>query len=145
MILAAIAAPASLAHAQATQAADRPKPAAPATKEAVGPFDAAIVLRAEALLSIPDRWNRVDHGNCRRTDTTYTLRCALRRAIVEGAGLAWNLTVAQAQSSAAPIDCSMDVSPDHAGGSCGTLWEEVPVFSLARAKAITSGVWRKDA
>jgi hypothetical protein len=145
MFLATSVAPAALAHAQTTQAADRPKPAAPATKEAVGPFDAAIVQRAEALLSTPDRWNRVDRGNCRRTDTTYTVRCALRRAIVEGAGLAWNSAVAHTQSSAAPIDCSIDVSPDHAGGSCGTLWEEVPVFSLARAKAITSGVWRKDA
>ena len=39
----------------------------------------------------------------------------------------------------------MDISADHPGGSCGTLWDEVPVFTLSHAKAITTGVWRKDA
>ncbi|HEX4681154.1 MAG TPA: hypothetical protein VH277_00525, partial [Gemmatimonadaceae bacterium] len=46
---------------------------------------------------------------------------------------------------AARIDCSVNVSPEHPGGSCGTLWEEVPVFTLSRARAVTSGMWRRDA
>jgi hypothetical protein len=123
------------------------KPPAPATKAAVGQFDVRIVQRAEALLPSPERWNRVDQGNCRRTDTTYSVRCALRRAVVEAAGLVWNPNpvAVSSQVSAARINCSMDVSADHPGGSCGTLWDEVPVFILSRAKAITSGVWRKDA
>jgi len=131
----------SPARGQATKAV------APATRAAVGPFDVEIVRRAETLLSSPQRWNRVDSGSCPRTDTTYSVRCALRRAVVEAAGLVWNPNpvAARAKLSAAPIDCSMDVSADHPGGSCGTLWDEVPVFILSRAKAITSGVWRKDA
>lgn len=120
--------------------------AVPATKVEVGPFDAAIVRRAEALLSSPERWNRVDRGNCPRTDTTYSVRCALRRALVEGAGLKWDAhpVAASAKEPAAPIDCSMDISAEHPGGSCGTLWDELPVFMLSRVRAITSGVWRKD-
>jgi hypothetical protein len=122
------------------------KAAAPATRAAVGPFDVGIVRRAETLLSSPQRWNRVDSGNCPRADTTYSARCALRRAVVEAAGLVWNPNPVGSSSklSAAPVECSMDVSADHPGGSCGTLWDEVPVFILSRAKAITSGVWRKD-
>jgi hypothetical protein len=39
----------------------------------------------------------------------------------------------------------MDVSAEHPGGTCGTLWDELPVFTLARAKAVTTGAWRADA
>jgi hypothetical protein len=120
------------------------KAPAPATKAEVGRFAVEIVRRAETLLSSPQRWNRVDSGNCPRTDTTYSVRCALRRAIVEAAGLMWN-PGPSSKLPAASIDCSMDVSPDHPGGSCGTLWDEVPVFTLSRAAAISSGVWRRDA
>src|SRR5262245_43675196 len=131
----------SLARAQVTRGA------APTTKAAVGPFGAAIVKRAESLLPSPQRWNRVDTGDCPRSDTTYTIRCALRRAVVEAARLSWNPSAVapSSQLSAARVDCSIDVSADHSGGSCGTLWDELPVFILARAKAITSGAWRKDA
>jgi len=131
----------SPARAQVTRAA------APTTRAAVGPFGAAIVKRAESLLPSPQRWNRVDTGDCPRSDTTYTIRCALRRAVVEAAGLSWNPSAVapSSQLSAARVDCSIDVSADHSGGSCGTLWDELPVFILARAKAITSGAWRKDA
>ena len=141
MILASLLVSAFPARGQTT------KPVVPATKAAVGSFDAAIVQRAEALLSSPGRWNRVDSGHCPRTDTTYSVRCALGRALVEAAGLAWkaNPVALSSELSAVRIDCSIDVSPDHPGGSCGTLWEELPVFMLSRAKAITSGVWRKDA
>ena len=123
------------------------KPVAPATMAAVGPLDAEIVRRAESLLSSPQHWNRVDRGSCPRADTTYSVRCALRRAVVEAAGLVWNsgAVAARSQPSAARVECSMDISADHPGGSCGTLWDEVPVFTLSHAKAITTGVWRKDA
>lgn len=74
MILANLVVWGSPARGQATKAA------APATRAAVGPFDVEIVQRAAALLSSPQRWNRVDNGKCPRTDTTYSVRCALRRA-----------------------------------------------------------------
>lgn len=120
--------------------------AAPTTKADVGPFDMAIVKRAEAVLASPQLWNRVDTGDCPRSDTTYSVRCALLRAVVEAAGLSWRRSPVAASSrlSAAPVDCSIDISADHSGGSCGTLWGEVPVFFIARAKAIGSGAWRKD-
>ncbi|HEX4684980.1 MAG TPA: hypothetical protein VH277_19830, partial [Gemmatimonadaceae bacterium] len=84
MILANLLAWGAPARGQATKPA---APAAPATKAAVGPFDVAIVQRAETLLSSPRHWNRADRGSCPRADTTYTVRCALGRAIVEAAGL----------------------------------------------------------
>ncbi|HXT18350.1 MAG TPA: hypothetical protein VN706_22150 [Gemmatimonadaceae bacterium] len=123
--------------------------AVPSAKTAVGPFDVRIVQRAAALLSSPGHWNRVDRGGCPREDTTYTVRCALGRAIKEAAGLEWNPAAAGApantKSSPRPIECALHVSADDPGGSCGTLWEEVPVFFVSRAKTISSGVWRKDA
>lgn len=120
---------------------------APATKAAVGPFDMAIVKRAAALLPSAQRWNRVDTGNCPRSGTTYSVRCALRRAVVEAAELSWTAGAVAVRSrpSAARVNCSINVSPDHSGGSCGTLWDEVPVLILSRAKRVTSGAWRKDA
>ena len=134
----------ALAGAQASHAA-LPAPV-PSTKEAVGPFDVALVKRAEAFLSSPQKWNRLDTGRCRRADTTYSVRCAIERAVVEGAGLAWDTRSAPRPSSAnTRIDCSMDVSAEHPSGSCGLLWDELPIFTLERAKAVASGVWRKDA
>jgi hypothetical protein len=123
------------------------KPVPPMNAAAVGPFDAQIVQRAAALLSSPQHWNHVDRGNCLRTDTTYSIRCALRRAVVEAAGLDWipKARLASSKSSPALVDCAVDVSAAHPGGSCGTLWDEVPVFTLSPAKAVTSGIWRTDA
>ena len=125
----------STVHAQAV--------AAPATKAAVGTFDVQIVRRAEALLDSPAHWNRKDLGECPRADTTYSVRCAINRAVKEAAGLPWK--AGSASVSAARIDCAMDVSADHPGGSCHTLWDELPVFILASEKTISSGVWRADA
>jgi hypothetical protein len=147
VVLASVACLASLvAHgAKAGAQASNTKVAAPATKEAVGPFDVGLVKRAEVLLSSPQKWNRVDTGRCPRADTTYSVRCALQRAIVEGAGLEWDPRAGPKTSSAnAPLNCSMDVSAGHPGGSCGLLWEELPIFTLERETAVTSGVWRRD-
>ena len=142
--LASLVAHGAVAGAQASNA--RYPAAAPATKEAVGPFDVGLVKRAEALLSSPKKWNRVDTGRCPRADTTYSVRCALQRAIVEGAGLRWDPRTAPKMVAVnAPLNCMMDVSTEHPGGTCGLLWDELPIFTLERANAITSGVWRRDA
>lgn len=131
----------SLLHGQAA------KTPAPATKAGVGAFDVGIVKRAEALMPSPAQWNRTDTGRCPRADTTYTVRCALERAVKEAAGLPWKGGPPSASTATVPpkLDCSMDVSAEHPGGSCGTLWDELPVFILSRAQASASGVWRKDA
>jgi hypothetical protein len=134
----------SCVHAQASRA-ESPAPP-PFTKAAVGLFDVGLVKRAEAILSSPERWNRVDKGRCPRADTTYTVRCALQRAIVEGAGLAWDESASPKNAGASTrTECTMNVSEEHHGGSCGLLWDELPIFTLTPAKAITSGVWRRDA
>lgn len=122
---------------------------APTTKDAVGPFDVGLVKRAEAILSSPEKWSRVDNGRCPRANATYSVRCALQRAVVEGAGLAWDPKTAPPKAGAnanadTRIECTMDVSAEHSGGSCGLLWDELPIFTLTRAKAITSGIWRSD-
>jgi hypothetical protein len=142
--LASLAAHGAVAGAQATNA--KYPATAPATKEAVGAFDVGLVKRAEALLSSPQKWNRVDTGRCPRADTTYSVRCALQRAIVEGAGLRWDPRTAPKTTAAnAPLDCAMEVSTEHPGGTCGLLWDELPVLTLERVNAVTSGVWRRDA
>ncbi|HEX8944060.1 MAG TPA: hypothetical protein VF785_13060, partial [Gemmatimonadaceae bacterium] len=124
IILASLFAHGSPAHAQRSNS-ELPAPA-PTTKEAVGLFDVGLVKRAEAILSSPDKWNRADKGDCRRAGTTYSIRCALRRAVVEGAGLAWDPKAAPQGSTAnTHVDCTMDVSEEHRGGSCGRLWDEL--------------------
>jgi hypothetical protein len=141
-MLAILVAHGSLAYAQKSNSGLN----APTTKEAVGPFDVGLVKRAEAILSSPDKWNRSDKGDCPRAETTYSVRCALRRAVVEGAGLAWDPRAAPPRAAVNTyVDCTMDVSEEHRSGSCGLLWDELPIFTLARAKTITSGVWRRDA
>ena len=143
ILLAVIVAGASMADAQASRSAFPPP--VPTTKEAVGLFDLALVKYAETILSSPEKWNRVDTGRCPRADVTYSVRCALQRAIVEGAGLAWDPNAARRSPSVnTPLDCNMDVSVEHPGGSCGLLWDELPIFALRRAKAVASGVWRRD-
>lgn len=144
VILAGVVAGASTAGAQTARSAFPPP--VPAKKGAVGLFDAELVKYAEAILSSPEKWNRVDSGRCPRADVTYSVRCALQRAIVEGAGLAWDpKAVPRSASANALLSCDMDVSAEHPGGSCGLLWDELPIFTLERAKAVTSGVWRRDA
>src|SRR6185437_7426645 len=147
VVLAGLAGLAAHGAAAKAQASNTKYPAeAPATKEAVGPFDVGLVKRAEALLSSPQKWNRVDTGRCPRADTMYSVRCALERAIVEGAGLRWDPRAAPKTTAAnAPLNCAMDVSTEHPGGSCGLLWDELPIFTLERVNAVTSGVWRRDA
>ena len=43
-----------------------------------------------------------------------------------------------------PITCRFHAAADRREGSCGTLFDEVPIFSIAPAKAVTTGAWRSD-
>ena len=50
--------------------------------------------------------------------------------------------------SPAPLDCRLHAAGDGREGqegSCGPLFDEVPVFTIARVKGITTGRWRADA
>jgi hypothetical protein len=135
MIVACMSAAALPAHAQSW----------PTTKAAVGPFDVTLVKRAAAILSSPEKWNRFDSGRCPRADTTYTVRCAVERAVVEGAGLPWDAKAAPKPSSRdTHTGCAMELSPKDPSGSCGLLWDELPIFTLKRVPDVTSGKWRAD-
>jgi hypothetical protein len=132
----------TIAAAQAPKRGFGPVPVYPAS---VGPFDVTIVKRAAALLSSSAVWNRTDSGRCPRADTTYSVRCALQRAIVEAVGLAWDrgvVTKPTAKPAGAKLECTMEIATSRQGGSCGTLWDEAPVFILKRAPGVTSGSWR---
>jgi hypothetical protein len=144
ILLASLPSIGPIAQAQVSHATFPAPP--PRTKGTVGQFDAGIVQRAAEILASASQWNRTDTGSCPRAATTYSIRCALKRAVVEGVGMTWDAKPA-AQAARQPperVDCSMDVAEEHRGGSCGTLWDEAPVFILSRANAITSGVWRAD-
>ena len=50
--------------------------------------------------------------------------------------------LADSVATAAPSQCEFHRSSDRWTGSCGAVFEEMPVFMVAPAKAITTGNWR---
>ncbi|HEY4130512.1 MAG TPA: hypothetical protein VGM50_07830 [Gemmatimonadaceae bacterium] len=119
-----------------TPAGDAP-PLLPKTEADIGAWDAAIVRRAAALLASPALWNRSDASPCTADAKSISLRCALEKAI-DGAA-------APAAPPTKLVDCQMTNVGGHHEGSCGALFDEATVFSITRAKAITTGRWRSDA
>jgi hypothetical protein len=122
-------------------------PPAPATKADVGPWDAKIVRRASQLIASPAQWNRNDStGECRADATTLSLMCALDRAIEEAAGIHEGQTPLPAGEvgSAIRSQCVFHTAGAVQEGTCGTLFDEVPIFMIAHARAVATGVWRKD-
>jgi len=111
------------------------------SKEAdIGAWDVAIVRRAAAMIASPAQWNRSDKGSCVPDAKTVSLRCALQRAVDDAAGRA-----ASRPSSTPRVDCRLTNANGRAEGNCGQFFDESTVFSVARAKAITTGTWRADA
>lgn len=111
--------------------------AAPTTKSAVGQWDAAVVRRAAALIDTPAKWNRSDNGTCPKDSTTFSIRCALQRAVDDG--------VAAEASPAAMSDCVLHATGTGVEGSCGDLFDELPILTVSRVAAVTTGKWRGDA
>ncbi|HEY6358526.1 MAG TPA: hypothetical protein VIX35_09800 [Vicinamibacterales bacterium] len=121
----------------------------PTTNAEVGRWDAGIAQRAEAMLASAAQWNRVDSGRCRPDATTFSIRCALQRAVDDGAGVDRTPSAATAGATPPPArnDCSFhraEGGPQSLEGSCGPLFDEVPVFTVSHASAVTTGVWRTD-
>lgn len=144
LILVSLVGVPSVAWAQSSEASFPP---APTTKAAVGQWDVAIVKRARELLSSPAQWNRNDTGTCAADAKTFSITCALNRAVEEAAGIYRDqrgVRISRTQSQAPFSDCRLHAASDGREGSCGTLFDEVPVFTISRAKAITSGTWRTD-
>jgi len=133
-----------------THAQPTPKPptlpAAPATKAEVGPWAAKIVQRAERILASPAQWSRADTGDCAAGARTFSISCALDQAYQEAAGISEGTAgIAGKVGSSIRSDCRFYAAGSGQEGSCGMLFDEVPIITIARVPAITTGVWRKDA
>jgi hypothetical protein len=50
------------------------------------PDDLLILAEAKQILSDESKWNRQDDRNCKETDTTYSLFCALKKASIDVTG-----------------------------------------------------------
>jgi hypothetical protein len=105
----------------------------PVTKADAGRWDAAIVQRAAALLASAAMWNRADTGTCPRGAAALSVRCALEKAVDEAT-----------QTPAGTADCRLHTAGQSQEGSCGLVFDEAQIFTIARAKAVTTGRWRTD-
>ncbi|HEY3883645.1 MAG TPA: hypothetical protein VGL62_00460 [Vicinamibacterales bacterium] len=120
-------------------------PAAPPTVTTdVGRWDAELVQRAAKLLVSPAKWDRHRTPSCGAAKT-FTISCALERTVEESAGIWRDPSGKRLQQTPALSDCRFDAAGDGLQGSCGALFDEVPVFTISRAKATTTGRWRADA
>jgi roadblock/LC7 domain-containing protein len=120
-------------------------PPVPATKADVGPWDAMIVRRAEKILASPAQWNRADTGDCDAGATTFSISCALDKANQEAAGISEGTAAVSGDvGSSIRSDCRFHSAGSGQEGSCGMLFGEVPIITIAHTAAITTGVWRKD-
>jgi hypothetical protein len=146
LALAATAGLGLAAHAQTAPKAATIPPA-PTTKGEVGQWDARIVERAAQLIASPAQWNRKDVADeCPAGAPTFSIACALDRAIEEAAGIDERQRPLPAGEvgSAIRSTCTFHLAGASQEGTCGTLFDEVPILTIARAQAITTGVWRKD-
>lgn len=114
----------------------------PSTKESVGKWDAELVERAAKVLATPAQWNRADNGKCPADAKTFAIACALQKAVEASAGV--RRDPAGISQSTAHSDCRFHLDADTQQGSCGPLFDELPILTLSRAKSITSGKWRAD-
>jgi hypothetical protein len=139
-VLAILASAAVIVHAQSSQMTLPAPP--PTTKEAVGQWDADLVQRATKILASSQQWNRADTGECPVVAKTFSIACTLQKAVEESAGV----RSGQAGADAAPAlsDCRFHVAGDNQEGSCGPLFEELPIFTLSRVNQIKTGRWRAD-
>jgi hypothetical protein len=120
--------------AQAQTVAPSPTTKAPATRADVGPWAAAIVSRAAQLIPTPAHWDKKSTGDCPAHAKTFSLMCALQQS-ADDAG----------SNQPEHSDCRFHATKDGQEGSCGVLFDENPIFTLARVPGISTGFWRRDA
>jgi hypothetical protein len=119
-------------------------PPPPTSKAAVGRWDAAIVEHAAALLASPSQWNKAGTAHCPANATATSLQCALQIAIEEAAGVDRAPSPSAAAAPSAFTDCRFHAALGGQEGTCGSLFDEVPIFTISPAPGITTGTWRKD-
>jgi hypothetical protein len=104
-----------------------------------------IVQRAKKILASPAQWNKADTGDCSAGAKTFGISCALDKANQEAAGISEGTAgVAGEVGATAHSDCQFHAAGSAQEGSCGMLFDEVPIITIAHAPAIKTGVWRKD-
>jgi hypothetical protein len=64
--------------ATAAQSADDPQ-----ARPSVSKSDVLIVMKAREILSSPEKWNREDNRSCPKTESKFSLYCALEKATYE--------------------------------------------------------------
>lgn len=128
------------------QAQSAPKaPPPPTTKAAVGPWDAMIVQRAAKIFASPAQWNKADTGDCSAGAKTFSMSCALDKANQEAAGISEGTAGVSGEiGSSIRSGCRFHSAESGQEGSCGMLFDAVPIITIAHTAAITTGVWRKD-
>lgn len=119
-------------------------PPPPTSKAAVGPWDATIVEHAAAMLASPSQWNRAGTAHCPVNAKTTSLQCALQIAVEEAAGVNRAPNPSGATAPSALTDCRLHAADGAQEGTCGSLFDEVPIFTISPAPGITTGSWRKD-
>lgn len=100
----------------------------------VGPFAAAIVRQAAALIPTAAAWDRNATDECPARPTRLSLPCALQEA-ADSAG----------DGQPAMSDCRFHPLSGGWEGSCGPLFDEDSIFSVTRTATVKTGLWRKDA
>ena len=119
-------------------------PPPPTSRAAVGRWDAAIVEHAAALLASPSQWNRAGTAHCPANAKTTSLQCALQIAVEEAAGVNRATSPSAAAAPSAFTDCRFHAALGGQEGTCGSLFDEVPIFTISPATGLTTGIWRKD-
>jgi hypothetical protein len=69
----------------------------------------------------------------------------LQKAVEESAGIWRDQTGSRINQPPPPADCRFHAAGEGQEGSCGPLFDEVPVFTVSQVKAVTTGKWRADA
>jgi hypothetical protein len=110
---------------------------APATKSAIGQWDAGVVRHAAALIDSPAKWNRSDDASCPKNAATFSIRCALEKAVDDA--------VAAEASPRGVTDCVFHLAGSGQEGLCGALFDELPILTVSRVPAVTTGKWRAEA
>ena len=144
-----LALPAAAGLGWAAHAQSAPKaatfPSAPVTKADVGRFDTLIVQRAEKILASPAQWHKADTGDCAPDAKTFSISCALDKANQEAAGISeGTVGISGEIGSSIRSECRFHSAGSGQEGSCGMLFDELPIITVAHAAAIKTGVWRKD-
>ena len=115
----------------------------PTTSAAVGAWDAALVERAATTIASSTQWNRLDTGTCGAAGTS-SISCALQKAVEESAGIRRDSAGRRIHQEPALSDCRFRPAGSDLQGSCGVLFDELPVFRIGRTKDVKTGKWRAD-